>query len=147
MNVTGWDFHCWISTSCPLWTCSDNCSGAAVCPALLLWRQPGSPGSPQTAQSPGGGRWCRPPPAWRPARTARSPRSDSMTRSGSSQSLKVHNIGKPHESTEINIFNNSRENSSKPAGRYWHRQKHYFMCIDPVNRKKAKQFTFPNTSQ
>lgn len=77
-----------IRTSCPRWTCSDNCSGAAACPAWPRWRRPGSPGSPRTAPSRGGGRWCRPPPAWRPPRTARSRQSGSTTRSGSSQSLK-----------------------------------------------------------
>lgn len=76
-------------TSCPPWTCSGSCSGAAACPAWPRWRQPGSPGFPRTRRSPGGGRWCRPPPAWRPARTARSPGSGSTTRSGSSRSLQM----------------------------------------------------------
>lgn len=83
------EIHYLINTSFPLWTCSGNCSRAGVCPALPLWRQPGSPGSPQTGQSPGRGRWRRPPRAWRLAHTARSPQSDSTTRSGSSQSLQV----------------------------------------------------------
>lgn len=93
-----------ISTSCPLWTCSDNCSGAAACPAWPRWRRPGSPRSPRTAPSRGGGRWCRPPPAWRPPRTAHSRQSDSTTRSGSSQSLKsAQREGKEHrELTGVN---------------------------------------------
>lgn len=79
-------------TSCLLWICSGSCSRAAVYPALLRWRLPGIPKSPRTKPSPGGGRWCTLPPEWRPARTAHSPQNDSMTRSSSSQNLKVHNM-------------------------------------------------------
>lgn len=88
-------------TSCLLWICSDSCSRAAVYPALLRWRLPGIPKSPRTKPSPGGGRWCTLPPEWRPARTAHSPQNDSMTRSSSSQNLKVHNMRDTEMSLKI----------------------------------------------
>lgn len=88
-------------TSCLLWICSDSCSRAAVYPALLRWRLPGIPKSPRTKQSPGGGRWCTLPPEWRPARTPHSPQNDSMTRSSSSQNLKVHNMRDTEMSLKI----------------------------------------------